>query len=324
MTTTVFTPPDHAGGLDSQLSTSYSTARAGGTITNPATALLGQYKAGSNYRCSEMVVDFDTSALSGQVVSSVTLAVYVFIDSSTTDFTIEARLLSGYTSPITGNWVAGASLGGNSLMATFNTSGISGAGYYSFTSEAGFPAGVNLTGSTVLLLSSDRHRLGTTPTGNEFIYPRTLTAGQEPKLTVVHANPAPDPVTGTAASSLRPLTSAASGGQSQSGAMVSALQPLSASAAGYEHARGAIAASLRPLTADLNDRLDNTIVSALAPLTAALSGTQSQSGAVAASLQPLALSITGAYLGIVQSTVRPGWSGGAPGPLRPRRGSARR
>ena len=47
----------------SSTSSSYATARTGGTLATSSTARLGQYLSGSNYVCYESFVEFDTSSL---------------------------------------------------------------------------------------------------------------------------------------------------------------------------------------------------------------------------------------------------------------------
>lgn len=171
------------------LSGSYSDARTGANLgagSSATYALVGQLNAGSVYICGEGFFAFDTSVLSGYTVNTATLACYGQNDSSDTDFVIHARMKTWMSSLTSGDWVAGGSLTGLTQVATFNTSGFSTSGYNTFTNVA-FPANINLTGFTEILLHSSRHSGNNTPTGNEYV--QIYTSDQtgttnDPKLTI--------------------------------------------------------------------------------------------------------------------------------------------
>jgi hypothetical protein len=189
------------GWIDSQdSSSSYATARTGGTLAAESAATtfnVGQnYNGLSTYSCREGFLSFDTSAITDtDVVSVIVLDVWLVTDTSTTDFTLEARERDWGASLTTADWVSGASLSGLTLMASISTSGIGATGAYkTLTSQASFLTATNLkTGTVYLLLDSSRHVGNNQPTGQEFILMSSAdNAGttQDPKLTITHAAPA--------------------------------------------------------------------------------------------------------------------------------------
>lgn len=244
-----------ADGQIESFNATYSTARSGGTLTaNTAggSANVGQV---AGYACYEAFLSFDTSAIpDGDIITAVTLSLdgTGAIDGSDTDFTINARVYDWGASLTTADWIAGASLSGNTLVASRSTSGWNASGYNAFTSEAAFLTAINKTGVTYLVLSSSRHEAGTTPTGNEYVGVATAdTTGttHDPKLVVTHLSP-----TGTITASIQPLTSALAGEQVASGTVAASIQPLTSALAGWAEATGAIASTITPLTAALGGR----------------------------------------------------------------------
>jgi hypothetical protein len=191
-----------AGSADGSLystSTTYSTARSGTALLsdNSSNELsVGQYFFSPDYGCYETFLSFDTSAIGGGV-TAVELALRLTVDQSDTDFTIEARE-SAWTAGglTTADWVAGASLGGLTLLASLNSSGIGATGSYkTFTSQAAFLTATGMgTGTVAMLLCSSRHRGNNTPSGFEDVTFNSADASgttQDPKLTITHASLAP-------------------------------------------------------------------------------------------------------------------------------------
>lgn len=181
------------GVVQSDHTTVYSTARSGNNLnagSGAAYGSVGQYGT-IPYICYEMFLSFDTSSIpDGATISAVTLSLYGKADASDTDFTINARAYDWGASLTTADWIAGASLSGNTLLATFATSGFSAAGYNDFTSESAFLTAINKTGTTYIVLSSSRHEGANAPSGNEYV--STYLADEagttkDPKLTVVYS-----------------------------------------------------------------------------------------------------------------------------------------
>ena len=178
--------------------TGYSAARDGtgnvGITTDTGTNLrTGQTRiGGATYDVWEAFIAFDTSSLTaGATVSAAVLNLTAQIDSSTTDFTVEARLRDWGTSVDTGDWVAGGGLSALTLLAHYATSG----GFvpdtaYDLVNDT-FPANVNKTGSTRLILSSNRTTGNNVPTGSEYVTARSADqtgTTQDPKLTVTYSS----------------------------------------------------------------------------------------------------------------------------------------
>jgi hypothetical protein len=134
----------------------------------------------------EGALAFDTSIVVGTITAA-TLSVYGMSDSSTTDFTFEARLHDWGATLTTSDWVPGNQLGTKTLLASMATSAWSASGYNALTSEAAFLSSINQAGFTRLLLCSSRHRLNTAPSGTEYVGVIAADTGgtsQDPKLVV--------------------------------------------------------------------------------------------------------------------------------------------
>ena len=192
-------------------SATYATARSGGgtisAVTGAPNTYVGQYYGAPTYYVYEAFLQFDTSSVSGTVASA-TLAVYIEGDTSTTDFTINARAYDWGASLTTADFVAGASLSGNALRATRATSGLSVGAYNDFTSDSSFAS--NTADPVRLVLASDRTESNTAPTGAEYVdwYP-VATSGttQDPKLTIVTVDPSTKTYTADAIIQAQGLTS---------------------------------------------------------------------------------------------------------------------
>ena len=176
----------------------YATARSGSGLTVQTASTLntsGQTFNTPTYFCYETFIDPDTSAIPDtDAISSAVLSLYGGTDGSTTNFTNNARLFDWSTSLTTADWIAGESLSAQTLLATFPSASYVDAVYNDFTSDAAFIANVDKTGETRIILSSDRHEAGNTPTGPEYIqWSSADVAGttQDPKLVVTHAASTP-------------------------------------------------------------------------------------------------------------------------------------
>ncbi len=146
----------------------------------------------ATYDCMESFLIFDTSGLPDtDTVSDVVLSLDGDTDTSTTNFVATAAS-SSYNGGVvlTSDWVSGASLSALTTYATWNSSGYS-ANYNAFTSAgAAFNSAINKTGNTALMLYSDRHSAGTTPTQGENVsFTDADAAGTtvDPKLDITHA-----------------------------------------------------------------------------------------------------------------------------------------
>jgi hypothetical protein len=183
-------------------SATYANAREGTGTINVTTAdtsrFIGQFFS-ATYSCYELFFSWDTSAITdSDVVTAVTLDLWLVTDSSTSGFTLEAREHDWGASLTSADYVAGSALGSKTLMASKSTSGIGATGAYkTFTSTAAFLAATNLkTGTVYIMVSSSEHRLGNAPSGTDGVtFSMADNAGttQDPKLTVTHNVPASSP-----------------------------------------------------------------------------------------------------------------------------------
>lgn len=181
-----------ADGYIESNSATYSTARAGGGTLNAIAAAnfcnLGQ-RLGGDYYCYEAFLDFDTSSIPDDAtITAVELSLCGNgDDSSVTDFDLEARLHDWGASLTTADWVAGADLGGKTLLASKATSGWSASAYNAFTENgSNFRDNINKTGVTRILICSSRHRAGNAPTGNEYVGFLAAEWSSDPKLVVTY------------------------------------------------------------------------------------------------------------------------------------------
>lgn len=208
--TTVF--GDTADGRIRSNSGTYSTARAGAslnasTVNGSEDNRVGQlFLAGPDFYCWESFFSFDTSAIDdADTVSAVVLDLDIKSRNvSGSDFTVEARDFDWGASLTTADWIAGADLGSHTLVASVTASSGSVGSYQTFTSETAFLTVTNIkTGTVHLVVNSSRHRVGTSPSGDENItYTPADAAGttDDPKLTITHDSgpPPATPVTGIA------------------------------------------------------------------------------------------------------------------------------
>lgn len=180
---------------------SYAVARTGSeslalqglAATN---SIVGQILSAGNYFVYEWLVAFDTSVIPDAAsITSATLALDVFSDSSTQDYTIEAYLKDWGTAVDTGDWVAGENLSALTLAASLSTASISGTAYQAFTeSGTNLRDGINNAGLTRLLLASSRTRTGDAPTATleqtNWVTADEAGTTEDPKLTIVDNTPA--------------------------------------------------------------------------------------------------------------------------------------
>lgn len=172
----------------------YATVRAGNALVEAtgASHTLGQIFVDPDYQCDEAFARFDCSVIdAGETVSAAVLNTYVTTDQSDTDFTMEARSVSLGAAFDTGDWVAGASLGAQTLRGSLATLGLTASAYNAFSDTAMAAIVDAKSATTDLILNSSLHRAGTTPTGFEYVTIEGAThAGttQDPYLAVTAAS----------------------------------------------------------------------------------------------------------------------------------------
>lgn len=187
------------GSITSNSAVSWNATRAGNDLLVDDTSVqtyLGEYDALKGYfEMYESFLSWDTSVIvDSETVTSATVSIYGGQAGPTTwegpAGTLEARAFDWGATLTAGDWVAGASLSGLTLLASFavGNAGVGWAAAYNvFTSQAAFLAAVNKTGSTRLMMCTSDMRSGTDPGAiNRVIVMFAEASGttQDPKLVV--------------------------------------------------------------------------------------------------------------------------------------------
>jgi hypothetical protein len=135
---------------------------------------IGQRFSSPNFSVYEDLFDFDTSTVGvASTVTVVTLSIYGNEDASQDDFTAQARVYDWGGTVTTADWVSGnpddtPSLDDYTLVATRSTvGGWPTNGYATFTSDLAFLTNVDQTGTTYVIVHSDRQLAGNQPTQRE-------------------------------------------------------------------------------------------------------------------------------------------------------------
>jgi hypothetical protein len=181
------------GYIVSNSAVGYANARSGSSLASNnfnTNIAAGQFfdLDFSEWNAMESFLSFDTSSIgNGSTVSTVVLSLTSTTVGGSCN-TINARLLDWGTTVTTADWVAGASLSANTLLAHKDFGGVySGNVSYDFVDDA-FPANVNKVGSTRLMLCGADAEAGTD--SDNLIYPYSADqAGttSDPKLTVTYS-----------------------------------------------------------------------------------------------------------------------------------------
>ncbi|GIH22996.1 hypothetical protein Aph01nite_13060 [Acrocarpospora phusangensis] len=184
------------GFLDS-FNATYNTARSGSNLNADTSNFVMAVGQDVGFSVYQSYVGFDTSAIpDADTVSAAVLSLWLDNDESATDFTVEARQFNWSSGGLTtADWIAGASLSGNTLLASIATSGIGASGAYkNFTSEAALLTATGMkTGTVYMNLSSSRTRTGTAPSGGNpeyVLWAAADASSAEPTLTITHAGAA--------------------------------------------------------------------------------------------------------------------------------------
>lgn len=170
----------------------YSNARAGSgskTLNQTTLQLPGQQFLGGVHYIDEAFLEFDTSTITG-TITSVVLKVYITNVYADNSFTCQARLYDYGTSLTTADWVPGADVSGDTLLATLASGSMSANAYNSFTNVA-FPANINTSGKTRFYLTTDNFASATSPGSNEkeaFIF-QSPTGTNVPQLVITTSDP---------------------------------------------------------------------------------------------------------------------------------------
>lgn len=196
-TTTIYASTTNSALVTSRNAT-YTTARAGSNkAVNLPNSVLSFNPCNSfvspNYFCHEVLLDFDTSSIPDTAtINTVTLQIYTTASTSAT-YTVECRIYDYGSSITTADYVAGANIGTYTLAASLPSSSLFNNNYTSFSENGtNFVDNINKTGSTRLLVSVDKLRLGTVPTDNSvnptFSDPDDSTSAHRPALVIEYTN----------------------------------------------------------------------------------------------------------------------------------------
>ena len=156
----------------------YETARSTNYQYGSADTFIesaGQWWSGSQYYTYESFYSFDTSGVGADsTVTTAVLSLYAQGDVSATNFVFEARIRDWGASLTAADWVAGDNLADYTLVAHYDSSGGWPTNAYTAFANDALPANVAKSGTTYIMGSSDRHRIGAgppdcTPTGQEYV-----------------------------------------------------------------------------------------------------------------------------------------------------------
>ncbi len=182
---------DATGGYTHSANAVYATARSGSGLAAATTASIfaGQYLLGGNYHFYLGYLSFDTSAIpDAATVLSAQLNVFGSRALAAGGTTLQARLYDYGAALTTADFVAGANLAAQTLLATVPLASFPGSGNAApdMVSEAAFIANINKTGDTRILFCVDDQVSGAPPIASgPFIF-YGAGVGQDPILTVTY------------------------------------------------------------------------------------------------------------------------------------------
>lgn len=173
----------------------YTTAAdGGGTLalrgSTETAQVVGQQKPG-DYYCHEAFESFDTSSLadSGITITGADLSIYPVWNPTETAWTLQARAFDWGTSVTTGDFRTRAQLSDLTLLASLGSGSLGTGAYRTLSSETDFLSAISQTGTTRIVLCSNRHVAGTAPTNYELLSYSTADASgttQDPKLVITY------------------------------------------------------------------------------------------------------------------------------------------
>ena len=189
-----------ASGRVEAANATYLTARAGtglSRVVNGQYVFTGQLLSGGYFWLNALYLDFDTSAIAaGDTITGVAFAPYLATGyGNNTPHVAEVYAYDWGDDVTTADWVAGDDIDDlGSLLASFDTTGIpqneSQAGWKTFTNEDAMLGAIVKGGTTRFLLTCDRFRLGTEPSGGERVQWYLNQADCRPRLIVTYTEAA--------------------------------------------------------------------------------------------------------------------------------------
>ena len=163
-----------------------------GINTNPTVGgVIGQAYAGSTYYTYRSYLAFNTANIpDNATITGVSLNLTVSGNNTTTDFDLRARYFDWQNSLACADWVNTAS---GTIDGTYDTSGLPDQ-YAAFLVTFTNFSGINLTGLTQIMLTSDREENDWVPSGREdfvIFSAETPTNLFPPQLNVTYTIPPP-------------------------------------------------------------------------------------------------------------------------------------
>jgi hypothetical protein len=225
-TYTINASSTNVGRVRSYSNSGWSGARSGTkTLTADLTGYppTGQYKVPStNFYVYQSYLEFDTSGVVGTITSAV-LKINVYSRTNDQSYDIEARLFDFGAGVTTADYIAGASLGSYTLLATLADTAATPGAYRTFTDVA-MAANINVSGTTRIMLCDSRTRSDLSPSNSNYIVYENGGDPSPPQLVITTSDP-----TGTLTGTLGAVTSSATGTLEIAGAATPSLADLTLS-----------------------------------------------------------------------------------------------
>lgn len=200
--------PTSGGGTTFTLFPTSQSGRGGSTSPDPSIALNGTglvvaipgsdltvgqfYYPGDSYDPErydvyESFLAFDTSSITGTIISATLSLGLQFNQISSMNFVVQARLYDWGSTLESADWLAPAGLISKTILATLDTSTMGATGSYKAMTESGtaLQTNINLTGFTRMILCSSRHASGIPPQDSEYVQFDSHASTNKPKLVVV-------------------------------------------------------------------------------------------------------------------------------------------
>jgi hypothetical protein len=195
-TYTIFALATNGGWIESQdTGASLAAVKAGtGSFLNANTSGdTGFLYFDSTPAAGQFFLDFVTSSVA-DIVQSATLSLNAADrQGANTDAPVyQARLYDFGTSLTTADWRTPTTFAACTLLAHHNWSDVVRNAYNDFTSDAGFPASINQSGSTRIVINNALFAANGTPTDTAYVelyLPFRTGTSQDPKLVIVTAPP---------------------------------------------------------------------------------------------------------------------------------------
>lgn len=170
-------------------------ATAGFSISVGDTTRVGIYISSSNYWGYQSFLSFDTSVIPDlDPITGVLLSIWGTVLGAQYSGQVQQARAAGWDGSIsTDDWFTGTEFAALPLLATQPSANFTVGSYSDFTSEAAFPANINVTGATTIVLCTEVYATGSSPGSGtsanwdiRFLSADWAGTTQDPKLTITH------------------------------------------------------------------------------------------------------------------------------------------